>query len=101
MTHTPLNPVRLTPSPDPPPKSSTPPLSSRRFLPLRGDEAAKIRAFKQALGLEDEDAAPAHLDVARRLYRSGFETKDRTQQFEQRKVGAAALVAAAQQLCWQ
>lgn len=54
-------------------------------MQLRGDEAEKVRSFKDALGLADEDAAPAHLDVARRLYRQGFETKDRAQQFEQRK----------------
>ena len=52
----------------------------------RGDEADRVRALKEALGLSDEDAAPAHIDVARRLYRQGFETKDRQQQFEQRKV---------------
>mmetsp|Transcript_30974 Transcript_30974/g.68639 ORF Transcript_30974/g.68639 Transcript_30974/m.68639 type:complete len:1037 (+) Transcript_30974:146-3256(+) len=52
---------------------------------LRGDEADRVRALKDALGLSDEDAAPAHIDVARRLYRQGFETKDRQQQFEQRK----------------
>lgn len=52
---------------------------------LRGDEVAKIRAFKDALGLSDEDIAPVHIDVGRRLSRSGFETKDRQGQFEQRK----------------
>ena len=56
---------------------------------LRGDEADRVRMLKDALGLSDEDAAPAHIDVARRLYRQGFETKDRQQQFEQRKVRAA------------
>ena len=51
-----------------------------------GDEADKLNAFKAALGLSDEEAAPAHLDLGRRLYRQGFETKDRQQQFEQKKV---------------
>ena len=52
---------------------------------LKGDEAERVKVLKEALGLVDEDAAPAHIDVARRLYRQGFETKDRQQQFEQRK----------------
>ena len=42
------------------------------FLPFpfpRGDEADRVRMLKDALGLSDEDAAPAHIDVARRLYR--------------------------------
>ena len=55
-------------------------------ISCRGDEADRVRMLKEALGLSDEDAAPAHIDVARRLYRQGFETKDRQQQFEQRKV---------------
>lgn len=52
---------------------------------LTGDEAERVKTLKDALGLSDEDAASAHLDVGRRLYRQGFETKDRQQQFEQRK----------------
>eukprot|EP00798_Chlamydomonas_sp_ICE-L_P014703 gene14703-20743_t len=52
---------------------------------LRGDEADKLIAFKNALGLPDEDAAPVHVDLGRRLYRQKDETKDRFQQFEQRK----------------
>jgi len=52
---------------------------------LKGDEAAKVSSFKTALGLSDEDAAPVHVEVARRLFRQGYETKDRAQQFEQRK----------------
>lgn len=50
-----------------------------------GTEADKIRAFKDALGLSDEDAAPVHIEVGRRLSRIGFEYKDRQAQFEQRK----------------
>lgn len=52
---------------------------------LRGDEAPKISAFKAALGLSDEEAAPVHVEVARRLFRQGYESKDRGLQFEQRK----------------
>jgi len=35
----------------------------------RGDEATKMISFKNALGLSDEDAAPVHVEVARRLFR--------------------------------
>jgi hypothetical protein len=52
----------------------------------RGHEAENAIAFKDALGLSDEEAAPAHLEVAQRMYRQGFESKDRQQQFDQRKV---------------
>eukprot|EP00878_Enallax_costatus_P008337 GHUV01008715.1.p1 GENE.GHUV01008715.1~~GHUV01008715.1.p1 ORF type:complete len:884 (+),score=360.27 GHUV01008715.1:261-2912(+) len=52
---------------------------------LDGTEASKIRAFKDVLGLSDEDAAPVHIEVGRRLSRIGFEYKDRQAQFEQRK----------------
>jgi len=38
-------------------------------LLCRGDEASKLSAFKTALGLSDEDAAPVHVEVARRLFR--------------------------------
>ena len=46
--------------------------------PYRGDEADNIRAFKEALGLSDEDAAPAHIDVGRRIMRSRFEASTRS-----------------------
>ncbi|KAF5843790.1 hypothetical protein DUNSADRAFT_5027 [Dunaliella salina] len=39
---------------------------------LKGDEAAKASSFKTALGLSDEDAAPVHMEVARRLFRQVF-----------------------------
>jgi hypothetical protein len=58
-----------------------PPIPSRQ-----GDEAVKVSAFKEALGLVDEDAAPVHIEVGRRLMREGFETKDRNAVFEKRKV---------------
>ena len=43
----------------------------------RGDEAERIGAFKGALGLSDEDAAPVHIDVGRRIMRSKFEAASR------------------------
>eukprot|EP00879_Flechtneria_rotunda_P009976 GHRR01010432.1.p1 GENE.GHRR01010432.1~~GHRR01010432.1.p1 ORF type:complete len:735 (+),score=296.51 GHRR01010432.1:437-2641(+) len=52
---------------------------------LTGDEAAKISAFKDVLGLSVEEAAPVHIEVGRRLSRISVEYKDRTAQFEQRK----------------
>ncbi|WIA15162.1 hypothetical protein OEZ85_001848 [Tetradesmus obliquus] len=52
---------------------------------LTGDEANKVRVFKDVLGLSDDDAAPVHIEVGRRLSRIGFEYKDRQSQFEQRK----------------
>ncbi len=39
------------------------------LLTYRGDEAPKLIAFKAALELTDEDAAPVHVEVARRLFR--------------------------------
>ncbi|KIY98725.1 hypothetical protein MNEG_9237, partial [Monoraphidium neglectum] len=50
-----------------------------------GDEASKILAFKDALSLTDEEAAPAFIEVGRRLSRAGFEIQGRQAQFEQRK----------------
>lgn len=52
---------------------------------LRGDEAGKVKQFKEALGLSDEDAAPVHIEVGRRLSRFGFEIKDRQSQFNAQK----------------
>ena len=39
------------------------------MLLLRGDEAPKLIAFRDALGLSDEEIAPVHIEVARRLFR--------------------------------
>lgn len=36
---------------------------------LKGDEVEKIIAFKDALGLEDADAAPVHIEVGLLFYR--------------------------------
>ncbi|GAQ87464.1 chloroplast inner envelope translocon protein [Klebsormidium nitens] len=44
---------------------------------LKGDEVEKIIAFKDALGLEDADAAPVHIELGRRIHRSRMETGDR------------------------
>jgi len=51
----------------------------------RGDEADRIRAFKDALGLADEDAAPVHIDAGRRLMRSRLEAGTRGADVEQRR----------------
>ncbi len=53
---------------------------------VQGDEASRVAAFKECLGLSDEDAAPVHIEVGRRFMREGFETKDRNAVFEKRKV---------------
>ncbi|KAK9915263.1 hypothetical protein WJX75_006851 [Coccomyxa subellipsoidea] len=52
-------------------------------LPLKGDEADRIKAFKDAIGLADEDAAPVHIDVGRRIMRSRFEAGSRSGSSEQ------------------
>lgn len=53
----------------------------------RGDEVEKIRAFKDALGLSFEDAAPAHVDVGRRFHRLSNESSKGSKEKDQyRKV---------------
>lgn len=52
---------------------------------LRGDEAEKVRAFLDTLGLSEEDAAMVHMDVGRRLNSRAYETKDRNSAFEAKK----------------
>lgn len=54
--------------------------------PLTGREADAIRAFKAALGLSDEEAAPVHLDVGRRLTRLGAEAGSREGGLQEKKV---------------
>ncbi|EFJ20681.1 hypothetical protein SELMODRAFT_443745 [Selaginella moellendorffii] len=44
---------------------------------LKGDEAATIRKFKEALGLDDPDAAAVHIEICRRIVRQRLETGDR------------------------
>ncbi len=53
--------------------------------PRSGDEGPKVAAFKEALGLGDEEAAPVFIEVGRRLSRAGYEVNNRLGQFEQRK----------------
>ena len=54
-------------------------------------EAERIAAFKTALGLSDEDAAPVHLDVGRRILRLRYEASSAKSDIQQRKVWAAVL----------
>lgn len=53
---------------------------------LNGREADAIRDFKVALGLTDEEAAPVHLDVGRRLTRQGAEAGSREGSLLEKKV---------------
>jgi hypothetical protein len=73
-------------------------------VPLRGDEAESIRAFKEALGLSDEDAAPVHIDVGRRIMRSRFEASTRSGSSEsfralQKLIYVSELVFGARKVC--
>ncbi|KAI8112260.1 hypothetical protein M9434_003584 [Picochlorum sp. BPE23] len=52
---------------------------------LSGNEHLLIQNFKQALGLTDEDAAPVHIDVGRRVLRGRLEAGSRGEDFEARK----------------
>ena len=53
--------------------------------PLSGSEQVMIQNFKNALGLTDEDAAPVHMDVGRRVLRGRLESSSRGEDFEARK----------------
>ena len=53
--------------------------------PLNGTEHIAIQNFKNALGLIDEDAAPVHIDVGRRVLRGRLEASSRGEDFEARK----------------
>ena len=57
---------------------------------LNGREADAIRDFKVALGLTDEEAAPVHLDVGRRLTRLGAEAGSREGSLLEKKVTTPA-----------
>lgn len=46
------------------------------LTPLLGDEPQKCRAFLDAVGLPDEEAALVHLDVGRTFYRQRLEVSD-------------------------
>ena len=53
--------------------------------PLSGSEQVLIQNFKNALGLTDEEAAPVHIDVGRRVLRGRLESSSRGEDFEARK----------------
>lgn len=53
--------------------------------PLTGGEAVLIQNFKSALGLSDNDAAPVHIDVGRRILRGRMEAGTRGEDMEARK----------------
>ncbi|CAM6105340.1 unnamed protein product [Calypogeia fissa] len=52
---------------------------------LEGDEADEIIKFKNALGLEDPEAASVHIEIGRRISRQRMETGDREQAVEERR----------------
>ncbi|KAJ7964287.1 TIC110 protein, chloroplastic [Quillaja saponaria] len=52
---------------------------------LKGDEVDRIINFKNALGIDDSDAAPMHVEIGRRLFRQRLETGDRDGDIEQRR----------------
>ncbi|KAM7256028.1 hypothetical protein ACFE04_011769 [Oxalis oulophora] len=52
---------------------------------LAGDEVEKIINFKNALGLDDPEAAEMHMEIGRRLFRQRLETGGRDGDIEQRQ----------------
>ncbi|KAL3700437.1 hypothetical protein R1sor_018459 [Riccia sorocarpa] len=52
---------------------------------LVGNEADHIVQFKNALGLEDPEAATVHIEIGRRIFRQRMETGDREQAVEERR----------------
>eukprot|EP00850_Spirogloea_muscicola_P000344 SM000001S04746 [mRNA] locus=s1:1907659:1913549:- [translate_table: standard] len=52
---------------------------------LKGHEAESILQFKNALGLEDPDAASVHIEIGRRLFRQRMEVGDKESAVEERK----------------
>uniref|UniRef100_A0A1U7Y3R6 Protein TIC110, chloroplastic-like n=1 Tax=Nicotiana sylvestris TaxID=4096 RepID=A0A1U7Y3R6_NICSY len=52
---------------------------------LRGDEVDTIIKFKNALGIDDPDAADMHMEIGRRIFRQRLETGDRDGDIEQRR----------------
>jgi hypothetical protein len=59
---------------------------------LKGDEVQTIIKFKNALGLDDVDAANMHMEIGRRIYRERLETRDRDADMEQRRVRFCAVI---------
>ncbi|XP_062086719.1 protein TIC110, chloroplastic [Humulus lupulus] len=52
---------------------------------LSGDEADTIINFKNALGIDDPEAAAMHMEIGRRLFRQRLETGDRDGDLEERR----------------
>lgn len=52
---------------------------------LKGDEADTIIMFKNALGLEDPDAAAVHIEIGRRIFRQRLETGDKDTAVQERR----------------
>ncbi|XP_022729007.1 protein TIC110, chloroplastic isoform X2 [Durio zibethinus] len=52
---------------------------------LRGDEVETIISFKNALGIDDPDAASMHMEIGRRIFRQRLETGDPDGDLEQRQ----------------
>ncbi|CAI0399561.1 unnamed protein product [Linum tenue] len=52
---------------------------------LKGNEVETIINFKNALGIDDPDAAAMHMEIGRRIFRQRLETGDRDGDVEQRR----------------
>ncbi|XP_027090876.1 protein TIC110, chloroplastic-like isoform X2 [Coffea arabica] len=52
---------------------------------LKGDEVETIIKFKNALGIDDPDAAAMHMQIGRRIFRQRLEAADRDADLEQRR----------------
>ncbi|XP_077233711.1 translocon at the inner envelope membrane of chloroplasts 110 [Tasmannia lanceolata] len=52
---------------------------------LKGNEVETIIKFKNALGIDDPDAATVHMEIGRRIFRQRLETGDRDDDIEQRR----------------
>lgn len=52
---------------------------------LNGDEVDTIIKFKNALGIDDPDAAGMHMEIGRRIFRQRLETGDRDGDIEERR----------------
>ncbi|KAF4387446.1 hypothetical protein F8388_011594 [Cannabis sativa] len=56
---------------------------------LSGNEVDTIISFKNALGIDDPEAAAMHMEIGRRLFRQRLETGDRDGDLEERRVEIA------------
>jgi hypothetical protein len=52
---------------------------------LKGDEVETIVKFKNALGIDDPEAANMHIEIGRRIFRQRLETGDRDDDAQQRR----------------